>query len=161
MSLEELSFVSQIASAIAVIASLIFVGYQLKHAAAAIRASSSEAHSAIYVDLIKSVVDNKDFALVWAVALHEPGKVKDADWVRFVAYTGAFFRFYESSWVQWQNSRLDAEHWATIERQAADFRRFAGVQRVWEMRDHWYSGGFRNWFESLATENTALPYARE
>ena len=161
MSLEEMSFVSQIASAIAVIASLIFVGFQLKHATAAIRASSSEAHSAIYVDLIKSVVDDKDFAAVWATALLKPDEVRDADWVRFVAYTGAFFRFYESSRVQWDNGRLDLEHWATIERQAADFARFPGVRKVWAIRDHWYSSTFRTWFDGLASDNTALPYARD
>ena len=47
MTLEQASFVAQIVSAVAVIASLIFVGFQLKHATAAIRATSSQAHSAL------------------------------------------------------------------------------------------------------------------
>ena len=43
MTLEQLSLVAQIVSAVAVIASLIFAGVQLRQATAAIRASSSEA----------------------------------------------------------------------------------------------------------------------
>ena len=77
MTLEQASLVAQIVSALAVIASLIFVGYQLKHAAAAIRVSSSQAHSALYTDLVRSVIDNADFAGVWTRAINDPKAVKD------------------------------------------------------------------------------------
>lgn len=161
MSLEQLSFISQIISAIAVVASLIFVGYQLKHAAAAIRVSSSQAHSALYTDLVRSVIDNGDFAAVWTAAIRDPNGVDEQDWVRFVAYASALFRLYESSRVQWLNGRLDAEHWGTIERQAADFSRLPGLQKAWQLRGHWYSPAFRAWFEALTPERTTLPYARD
>ena len=58
MTLEQLSFLAQIISAVAVIASLVFVGYQLRQATAAIRASSSQAHSSLYTDLVRSIIDN-------------------------------------------------------------------------------------------------------
>ncbi len=160
MTLEELSFLSQIASAVAVIASLIFVGFQLKHAAAAIRASSSEAHSALYIDLVRCVVDDAEFAALWSRAISQPEELKETEWVRFVAYTGSFFRLYESSRVQWENGRLDEEHWRTIERQAGDFSRLPGVRKAWTARRHWYSPAFQQWFDGLATDNTAMPYAR-
>ena len=161
MSLEQLSSLAQIISAAAVVASLIFVGYQLKHAAAAIRVSSSQAHSALYTDLVRSVIDNADFAAVWTAAIRDPKAVSEEDWVRFVAYASALFRLYESSRVQWLNKRLDAEHWGTIERQAADFRRLPGLQKAWELRGHWYSSEFRHWFEGLAHNSLGEPYARD
>ncbi|HZZ31355.1 MAG TPA: hypothetical protein VFE10_05105 [Phenylobacterium sp.] len=46
MSLDQLSALSQIISAFAVVASLVFVGIQLLHAIRAVRASTSQAHSA-------------------------------------------------------------------------------------------------------------------
>ena len=146
MTLEQASFVAQIVSAVAVIASLIFVGFQLKHATAAIRATSSQAHSALYTDLVRSIIDNADFASTWSTGLTDPKALTEAEWVRFVAYASALFRLYELSRVQWLNGRLDEEHWHTIERQAADFGHLPGLQRAWDLRAHWYSPEFRAWF---------------
>lgn len=160
MSLEQLSFLAQILSAITVIASLIFVGIQLKQATAAIRASSSQAHSGLYTDLVRSIIDNADFARTWSIGLSDPGALSDAEWVRFVAYASALFRLYESSRVQWLNGRLDDEHWHTIERQAADFGHLPGLERAWALRRHWYSPEFRAWFDGLAPAEPPRPYSR-
>ena len=161
MTLEQWSFAAQIISAIAVIASLIFVGLQLHHAASAIRLSSSQAHSALYIELVRSVVENAEFSRIWTAALTDPAGIKDEEWARFVSFTGAFFRLYEASRVQWKNRQLDEEHWRTIERQAADFRQYPGVQKAWNLRSHWYSAEFRNWFEALTAERVHEPYARK
>ena len=160
MSLEQASFLAQIISAVAVIASLVFVGIQLNRATAAIRASSSQAHSSLYTDLVQSIIDNADFAQTWSIGLTDPKALTEAEWVRFVAYASALFRLYESSRVQWLNGRLDEEHWHTIERQAADFGHLPGLQLAWDLRGHWFSPEFRAWFEGLAPLETPRPYQR-
>ena len=161
MTLEQASFVAQIVSAVAVIASLIFVGFQLKHATAAIRATSSQAHAGLYTDLVRSIIDNADFARTWSIGLTDPKAVTESEWVRFVAYASALFRLYESSRVQWLNGRLDEEHWYTIERQAADFGHLPGLQIAWKLRGHWFSPEFRAWFDGLTPAEAPRPYARD
>lgn len=160
MTLEQASFLAQIISAIAVIASLVFVGIQLGQATAAIRATSSQAHSGLYTELVRSIIDNGDFARVWSTGLINPGALAEDEWTRFVAYASALFRLYESSRVQWLNGRLDEEHWHTIERQAVDFGHLPGLKLAWDLRSHWYSGDFRTWFEGLAPPETPRPYRR-
>jgi hypothetical protein len=160
MTLEQASLIAQIASAIAVIASLIFVGIQLRRATSAIRATSSQAHSSLYTDLVQSIIDNADFARTWSIGLTDPQSLSEIEWVRFVAYSSALFRLYESSRVQWLNGRLDEEHWHTIERQAADFGHLPGLQQAWSLRAHWYSAEFRAWFDSLAPLEQPKPYVR-
>jgi hypothetical protein len=161
MTLEQASFVAQIVSAIAVIASLIFVGFQLRRATSAIRATSSQAHSSLYTDLVRSIIENADFARVWSIGLMDPKALKQDEWVRFVAYASALFRLYETSRVQWLNGRLDEEHWHTIEHQAADFGHLPGLQLAWKLRGHWYSREFRGWFDGLTPAETPRPYARD
>jgi hypothetical protein len=161
MSLEQASFLAQIVSALAVIASLIFVGIQLRRTTSAIRATSSQAHSSLYTDLVQSIIDNADFATAWSVGLTDPKALNEADWVRFVAYASALFRLYESSRVQWLNGRLDVEHWHTIERQAADFGQLPGLQLAWSLRSHWYSSEFRAWFDGLTPAQEPRPYVRK
>lgn len=149
MSLEQGSLVAQIVSAVAVIASLIFVGFQLRQATAAIHASSSQAHSELYTTLVQSIIDNEDFARIWSVGLADPNALREEEWVRFVAYASALFRLYESSRVQWLHGRLDAAHWHAIEHQAMNFAGQLGLSMAWELRGHWYSNDFRSWFEGL------------
>ncbi len=160
MTLEQWSFIAQIISAVAVVASLIFVGFQLKHATSAIRATSSQAHSSLYTDLVQSIIDNADFARTWSVGITDPKALPEEEWVRFVAYASALFRLYESSRVQWLNGRLDEEHWNTIERQAADFGHLPGLQAAWRLRGHWFSPEFQSWFEGLRSPEPPQPYAR-
>ncbi|MEO7504499.1 MAG: hypothetical protein ABIT69_04875 [Sphingomicrobium sp.] len=156
MNLEQASFVAQIASAVAIIASLFFVGFQLKHATAAIRGSSSQAHSGLYTALVQSIINNADFARIWSVGLTDPNALAEDEWVRFVAYASALFRLYESSRVQWQHGRLDDEHWHTIERQAVSFRQLSGMEAAWKLRCDWYSPDFRAWFESLEPAGSSV-----
>ena len=161
MTLEQWALVAQIVSAIAVIASLIFVGFQLRRATSAIRATSSQAHWGLYTDLVRSIIDNADFARTWSVGLTDPEALPQEEWVRFVAYASALFRMYESSRVQWLNGRLDEEHWHTIERQATDFGHLPGLQKAWELRGHWFSPEFRAWFDGLTPHEQPKPYARD
>ena len=157
MNLEQASLIAQIVSAVAVIGSLIFVGFQLKQATAAVRASTSQAHSALYTDLVHCIIDNADFAQIWSNGLSEPGSLSEEEWVRFVAYASGLFRLYESSWVQWQHGRIEAEHWHTIENQAVCFGHLPGLKAAWQIRGGWFSPGFRAWFEAL--EPLASPAA--
>ena len=161
MSLEQAAFVAQIISAVAIIASLIFVGFQLKKATSAIRATSSQAHSGLYTDLVRSIIDNPDFARAWSIGISDPKALKEEEWVQFVAYASALFRLYESSRVQWLNGRLDDEHWNTVERQATDFGHLPGLRLAWKLRGHWFSPEFRAWFDGLAGQGVPRPYARD
>ena len=161
MSLEQAALVAQIISAVAIIASLIFVGFQLKKATSAIRATSSQAHSELYTDLVRSIIDNREFARAWSIGMSDPKALKEEEWVQFVAYASALFRLYESSRVQWLNGRLDDEHWNTVERQATDFGHLPGLRLAWKLRGHWFSPEFRAWFDGLAGEGLPRPYARD
>jgi hypothetical protein len=161
MTLDQWALVAQIVSAIAVIASLIFVGFQLNKATSAIRATSSQAHSSLYTDLVQSIIDNADFARSWSIGLTNPQALPEEEWVRFVAYASALFRLYESSRVQWLNGRLDEEHWHTFERQATDFGHLPGLQLAWKLRGHWYSTEFHEWFDNLKPAEEPQPYARD
>lgn len=161
MTLEQWSFIAQIISAIAVIASLIFVGFQLRRATDAIRAASSDAYSGAYTQFVQAIVENADVADIWARGLKEPRALTEVEWIRFIAYTSAQFRLYESSRVQWLRGRLDDEHWQAVEHHAQSFANQPGFVAAWKLRGHWHSPEFRAWFERLADADAPQPYARD
>lgn len=158
MSLEQAAFLAQIISAIAVVASLVFVGVQLRLATQAVRASTSQAHSATYHAIIAGIIQDGEFARIWREGLDDFESQSGDDRVRFVAYTSALFRFYESSRVQWLHGQLDAEHWHNIERQATSLGSQPGIRAWWALRRHWHCEEFQHWFECLTPAEAGSLY---
>ena len=149
MSLEQAAFVSQIVSAVAVIASLIFVGFQLRQNTKSIKAATSQSHSAQYQQVISCIVMDGEVARLWRVGLNGLDGCNDDERVRFFGLVSILFRFYESSRTQWRHGQLDKEHWHTIEQQAISLRGQPGIETWWSSRRYWHSEDFRNWFENL------------
>jgi hypothetical protein len=159
LSLEQASFLAQILSAVAVFASLIFVGVQLRHANMTARATSSQAHSAMYHALITSLInDDLGFATIWRKALADLDSLSEDELVRFFAFASAMFRFFEASRVQWLRGQLNDEHWHTIEQQAISLAVQPGMQAFWAVRRHWHCRAFRDWFEALPAANARPIY---
>jgi hypothetical protein len=161
MTLEQWSFIAQIASAVAVIASLIFVGFQLRRTTEAIRASSSDAYSGAYTGFVSAIAENADFADIWARGLKDPRALTEVEWVRFVAFASAQFRLYDASRVQWLRGRLDDEHWYAVEHHALSLGNQPGMAAAWKLRGYWHSPEFRAWFEGLESADAPRPYARD
>lgn len=160
MSLEQASLLAQIASAVAVIASLLFVGIQLRQAIKTVRASTSQAHSAMYHSINASIIEDAGFARIWRELLADADAGNSDERVRFVAFVSSVFRFYESSRVQWLRGQLDQEHWQTIERQAISYAAQPGIKAWWTLRRHWHSDEFRRWFEALPASDAGPLYGR-
>lgn len=158
ISLEQISLLAQIVSAIAVVASLIFVAFQLRQATRAMRNSSSQAHSATYAMIISAIIENAEFAAVWRRGLSEPDSLTPDEWVRFIACTSAQFRLFEASRVQRLYGQLDDEHWQNIEAQVRSFRTQPGILEWWKIRRDWHSTSFREWFEALPAGDSGVLY---
>jgi hypothetical protein len=161
MTLEQASFLAQIVSAVAVIASIIFLAMQIRTATRAVRASTSQAHSALYHAIVVTLVDNGEFASIWRRALADFDSCSLDERVRFVAQASALFRYYESSRVQWLHGQLDQEHWFTIERQAMSLAAQPGIKSWWILRRHWHSDDFQHWFDDLEPAPRGLLYGTE
>ena len=150
MSLQMLTAIAQISTAVAIVPSLIFLGIQINQATRAVKASASQAHAAMYHALSASIVDNpQGFARIWRKGLRGADALSDEELARFYAFTSSVLRFFESARVQWLRKQLDLEHWRAIERQAQTLAAEPGVRAFWSARRHWHCVHFQRWFESL------------
>ena len=158
MTLDQLALIAQLVSAFGVVASLIFVGFQLLQNTRAVRASTSQAHSANYLHVLASVIENADVAHIWRTGLGDFHALSEDEQVRFLALVSSLFRFYEASRVQWLRGQLDFEHWHTIEQQAKSLGAQPGIRSWWRLRHQWHSPDFRDWFESITPEPAEALY---
>jgi hypothetical protein len=152
MTLADLSSLGSFVSGVAVLASLVFVGYQLRQNTQAVRAAASQAHSANYHSLVSPLSENAGLASIWLRGLSHYEDLSNEDRARFIMYTSGAFRFFESSRVQWRHGQLDNEHWQNVEANVRDFASQPGIGRFWRVRKHWHSTEFQNWFGSLSAK---------
>jgi len=82
MGLEELSFVSQIVGAVAVVGSLVFIGWQIKYYTAALERAENNATHQQFQAVRLLVVGNADLARIWVEGLEEGKTLKPADRLR-------------------------------------------------------------------------------
>jgi hypothetical protein len=160
MSLSDLAAVGSFISGLAVLASLIFVGFQLKQNTEAVRAAASQAHSQNWQQITLPVVESGDFARVWRLGLDDVGCLTEDERVRFYAFAGAALRFFEGARLQWRHGQLDKEHWHNVEKTAIDFAATPGFKAYWAARRHWLSPEFQKWYESLSQERAHNLYGK-
>ena len=153
MTLADLSSLGSFISGVAVLASLIFVGFQLRQNTQAVRATASQAHAQNLQQIVTPIVESGEVARLWRLGLFNFETLTDDERVRFIAYTSGLYRFYESARLQWRHGQLDSEHWQNVALQAADFARQPGIKRYWEIRRHWHSVEFQKWYDSLPKDS--------
>jgi hypothetical protein len=153
MSLSDLAAIGSFVSGVAVLASLIFVGFQLRQNTQAVRAAASQAHSQNWQQITMSVVESGEFARIWRLGLADIECLTDDERVRFYAFAGATLRFFEGARLQWRHGQLDNEHWHNVEKTATDFAATSGYKAYWAVRHHWLSPPFQQWYESLSRDH--------
>jgi hypothetical protein len=159
MSLSDLASLGSFVSGLAVLVSLLFVGFQLRQNAQAVRATASQAHSANYHSIVGPLSANAELARIWLNGLSHYEEQSNEDRARFILFTTGLFRFWEASRVQWRHGQLDKEHWQTVEETVRIFVSQPGIRSFWKVRGHSHSTEFQDWFESLPSSTSGLAEA--
>jgi hypothetical protein len=160
MSLSDLAAIGSFVSGVAVLASLIFVGFQLRQNTQAVRAAASQAHSQNWQQITMSLVECEDFARIWRLGVDDIDRLTDDERVRFYSFAGATLRFFEAARLQWQHGQLDSEHWHNVEKTATDFAATSGYKAYWAQRHHWMSPQFQEWYEALSQDRAHNLYGK-
>ncbi|HWE27449.1 MAG TPA: hypothetical protein VHB97_05570 [Polyangia bacterium] len=153
MSLSDLAAIGSFVSGVAVLASLIFIGFQLRQNTRAVRAAASQAHSQNWQQITTPVVGSNEFARIWRLGLEDVERLTDDERMRFYAFAGSALRFFEGARLQWRHGQLDQEHWHNVEKTAIDFAASSGFKAYWAVRSHWLSPDFQQWYGALSTQH--------
>jgi hypothetical protein len=156
MSLSDLASLGSFVSGAAVLASLIFIAFQLRQNTQAMRATASQANSANFHANIAPIAQNREVAGIWFKGLARYEELSNEDRARFILLVHGCFRFFEASRVQWRHGQLDDEHWHSVEATVRHLAFQPGIRSFWNVRRNWHSGEFQNWFESLPSTGGGL-----
>jgi hypothetical protein len=150
MTLEEIYYISQIVAVIAIFASLIFVGVQVRQNSEQIKANTRSIKAAAAFDGTHSwamtnemlVADVPDEFLLMGISTYDPGKgwndFSEADRARITLAQRALFQKLEGLYFLYKYGNLD--------------------KAIWEARSSWAAGViklpfYRSWWEFEKTQN--------
>ena len=160
MHLETLALLSQIAGAMAVIASLIFVGFQIREQANATRAQTEQAIAANWMALTQVIAENADAFAAGLVSTSETfADLDDGGRLRFLSAMFALFKHYENMYLQYTKGRISNDEWEPWSNHIQMYFHQPGVQIWWRLRKSAFSPPFRTFLEACIPPAELSPAA--
>ena len=114
MSLEQVALIASIISSLAVIASLIFVGIQLKQNSLATHMMTAQINTQIMIDNFGRIIDHPDIAAIFA-GERAPDDVTPGEALRVGNIFGATFRHFEMLHMHQRHGIHELEMWQASE----------------------------------------------
>ncbi len=106
MGLDQIANIAEISAAVLVVASLIYVGYQVKETRKAVRAATAQARTDLGVQLISSRYTS-DIAELLVMSLDNPESLTKVDKFKLKSFFSAHVRFSHNLYYQYQQKLLD------------------------------------------------------
>jgi hypothetical protein len=172
MTLEEFYYISQIAAAIAIFASLIFVGVQVRQNSEQIKANTRSIKAAAAFEGTHSwaltnemiVADVSDEFLLMAIATYDPQKnwndFSEADRARVTLAQRALFQKLEGLYFLYKYGNLDEAIWAARSSWAAGVIKLPFYRQWWEFEktQNIWSGEFVAVIEKARDTTHVVPW---
>ena len=143
MNWEAIGAVGEIASAIGVIASLIYLASQ-------IRIQNSESQSRAISDIgtkwntiLGDLATNLELARTWKIGIGDIEALDEIQLVIFFTHTSRVFKVFEGFHQQWITKNLSDETWIGLDNGLIDVCQYPGIRAWWGRRSHWYSEEFQ------------------
>jgi len=152
MNWEMIGAIAQLAAAIGVIPSVIYLAVQIREQNKERRRAVVNLLTGQWSDLVKSVNDSAEFAEIFLRGVRSFEDLDPVSKLRFSAFFTRFFKNYESMFFYHLDGTLDAPLWSQVERTISDYVAYPGVKDWWSTRKHWQTDEFRAVVEHLMSK---------
>ena len=149
MTLQDISALSQIVSGLAVVASLVFVGLQIRQNTRATQAASHHAVSEALNRVNLSWAENADVTRIWIAGRDDRQALTEEERWRFDSAMRAYFHVVETMFVQAGLGAGDKDILAAEENAIRGALAFPGVREWWLENTFGFCGAFRGYVGGL------------
>ena len=142
MSLERGALFAEIISAIAVVISIVYLGFQVGENTNAVKVQTSHALLDLQVQYAAWNQD-LDHADLMLRGLSEPSSLSAAEWRVFVSDKTVAFNLWEQAHYGLQHDDLDEDQWESWDRSFVSSLCSPGIQSFWEEGQHGWNASFQ------------------
>lgn len=149
MTLNDVYLFSSIVSSFAVVASLVFVGLQMRQNTRATRMAAAQSGLELLADNLGRVITTPDLADLLS---RDDGaeSYSDAEFLRVSNFLSTAFRQFELLFIHKQYGLYEQELWHGTEARLKQFIDNPAVQRWWQENRTFYAPGFMAYADRLA-----------
>ena len=148
MSLEQVFFLSQSIAAVGVVASLIFVGFQVRDSAKAVRSATAQAVHENFASWYISLADNPGALATALKGFADLSALSPAETTQFNCTYLAFLSHSQNAFHQWRQGHLAGDLWACWEALLMNMVHTPGGAEFWRQRSYVFAPDFG---EAVAT----------
>ena len=148
MPLEDAYFISQIVAAVAIVASLIFVGVQLAQSTKAQRAAIEQGRADRSTAMYAAWLEPQHAALIERVMAGDPN-LTAAELLRAQFFFRSVMINFEEAMLQQKAGLMHETAWATTRSAMKVYSRYAGFQALWHMLRPTYSAEMTSAVDAL------------
>lgn len=149
MTLQDLANYGEILGAAGVIASLVFVGWQIRANTKAARLRMHEQVTQTYMSFLGSIlVDPGSFAAGFSSEQPDFSDLDDAQKTFFFATMLGFFKHFEMMYVQYSQGVMDEETWNAWSVHIRMQFHQPGAQHWWNLRKDTFIPAFRDYLDA-------------
>lgn len=151
LKLTEWAQIAEIVAAVAVVLSLIYVGYELKENTSAIRASSVQAITTGTRDSMMIVASDADLARIIRLGSSDRTALSDDEAYRFSIFSRQRWLFFQGIWVQYQLDVLDEKVWQSYQQVACNILNNPGDRDEWSNHVNALNAEFAAWVQECSS----------
>jgi hypothetical protein len=148
VSLETINVCAQLTAALGVIASLFYLGIQIRQNTRSMRAVVVDSLAQSLADLTRPMAQDLVLMHAFAAAVENWHGATEDDRARALPLVFSTFKLFENAWFQQQQGTLDPQQWAGWDVYIRMYYHRPGVKTWWPMRRMTFAPGFRSYIES-------------
>ncbi len=147
MDIMELGAIGELVGGVAVVASLVYVGLQLRHNASAVE-SANHVGMLQYAATIESlVVSDSEMADIDHRGCAGPQELSDLEWRRFRGLGLMRFGYWEAAYLNYKKGMIDAETWTAWDGTGRLLLTDPGYRQVWREISDAYAPTFQRYID--------------
>lgn len=152
MGLDQFANIAEISAAVLVIASLVYVGRQIKQNTQSMRLETVQAISSEWNKWYDMVTPHTELVDIYSRGVFDFDALNKTEQMQFIFMTTRIFRTLYEQYFQWREGAMPEAIWMSWHRQFNDAMQYPGWQAVWSRRRHWFDEGFQSVIDGCITD---------
>jgi hypothetical protein len=145
--LETLNALAQLIAALGVIASLFYLGVQIRQNTRSMRAVVVDSLAQSIADVIRPMAEDRALMCAFHTVVEDWYKATDDDRMRALPLLFSTFKLFENAWFQQRQGTLEPQQWEGWDSYIRMYYHRPGVKVWWRMRRAAFAAGFRDYIE--------------
>ncbi len=132
MTLNDVYLISQIAAAVLVAPTLLYLALQVRQNTAQMRAAAAHQYLETNKDLNLAIIQNKQMASVYRRGTEDYEALDADEKAQFFFFTGQYYQTFSNMYQLWKRNTLPDSAWHPIRKHLISMMAMPGTRHVWD-----------------------------